>query len=133
MNFSSKTKDTQAFLDSLPSKTRVYVAAWIAGEDLSAFVPKSTLLRQAKIVLAYGVDITKPYDKSTNLFRLVYYLTSHELAVRLGVSLSTIYRWAYRGRVPFLKDSRNRLFFKIPLKVSPPVRGYSKFTGLESS
>ncbi|MGZ0018400.1 phage/plasmid replication domain-containing protein [Nitrosomonas sp. wSCUT-2] len=133
MDSDFKIKDTQTFLDSLPSKTRVYVAAWIAGEDLSAFVPKSTLARQAKIVRAYGVDITKPYDKSTNLFRLVDYLTSHELAARLGVSLRLIQRWAYCGRIPFSRDSRNNLIFNLPLKVAPPVRGYSRFTGLECS
>lgn len=49
--------DEPDILDALPSKTRIYAAAWLAGQDLSNLASQATLYRHAKILREYGIDI----------------------------------------------------------------------------
>lgn len=48
------------FLDSIPSSSRIYAAAWLCGIDLKLIVPRQTFYRQSKLLLQYGLNVKKP-------------------------------------------------------------------------
>ncbi|WP_110382490.1 phage/plasmid replication domain-containing protein [Nitrosomonas ureae] len=52
--------DEPDILDSIPSKSRIYAAAWMAGQDLSSMAHRATLFRHAKVLREYGIDIMEP-------------------------------------------------------------------------
>lgn len=47
-------------LDAIPTKSRIYAAAWLAGQDLTGVASRATLFRHAKILREYGIDILEP-------------------------------------------------------------------------
>lgn len=47
-------------LDAIPSKSRIYAAAWFNGDDLRSLTSQATLYRHAKILREYGIDIMEP-------------------------------------------------------------------------
>ena len=47
-------------LDALPCRSRVYAAAWLAGEDMRNMATERTLYRHAKVLRQYGIDIMEP-------------------------------------------------------------------------
>lgn len=49
--------DEPDIIDSLPVKSRIYAAAWLAGEDVTNLASRATLFRHAKILREYGIDI----------------------------------------------------------------------------
>lgn len=49
--------DEPDIIDSIPSKSRIYASAWLAGQDLSNLASQATLYRHAKILREYGIDI----------------------------------------------------------------------------
>jgi hypothetical protein len=44
-------------LEALPYKSRLYAAAWLAGEDMRTLLSSATLYRHAKILREHGIDI----------------------------------------------------------------------------
>jgi len=46
-------------IDDLPSKSRIYASAWLAGQDIRTLLPERTFYRQAKILREHGIDITE--------------------------------------------------------------------------
>lgn len=52
--------DEPDILDAIPAKSRIYAAAWLAGQDLSNMAHRATLFRHAKILREYGMDIMEP-------------------------------------------------------------------------
>ncbi len=52
--------DEPDLLDAIPAKSRIYAAAWLAGQDLSNMAHRATLFRHAKILREYGLDIMEP-------------------------------------------------------------------------
>lgn len=57
--------DEPDILDSIPSKSRIYAAAWMAGQDLSNMAHRATLFRHAKVLREYGIDIMEPRNVET--------------------------------------------------------------------
>jgi hypothetical protein len=49
--------DEPDLLASIPARSRMIAAAWIAGQDVSAMVSRATLFRHAKVLRGYGLDI----------------------------------------------------------------------------
>lgn len=47
-------------LDAIPSKSRVYAAAWLAGQDMREMASRATLFRHAKVLRECGIDILAP-------------------------------------------------------------------------
>lgn len=47
-------------LESLPYKSRLYAAAWLAGEDMRSLLSSATLYRHAKVLRECGIDILAP-------------------------------------------------------------------------
>lgn len=52
--------DEPDILDALPPKSRIYAAAWFAGDDLVTLTSRATLFRHAKVLREYGIDIMEP-------------------------------------------------------------------------
>lgn len=52
--------DEPDIIDALPSKSRIYAAAWLAGEDVRNLASRATLFRHAKVLRDYGIDILEP-------------------------------------------------------------------------
>ena len=52
--------DEPDILDAIPPKSRIYAAAWLAGQDLSNMAHRATLFRHAKVLREYGIDIMEP-------------------------------------------------------------------------
>lgn len=52
--------DEPDILDAIPAKSRIYAAAWFAGQDLMNLASERTLYRHAKILREYGIDIMEP-------------------------------------------------------------------------
>lgn len=44
-------------LEVIPQKSRVYAAAWLAGQDMQAMASRATLFRHAKVLRECGIDI----------------------------------------------------------------------------
>ena len=54
----SDRSDDDDILEHVPHRSRVYAAAWLAGEDLAALgVSRSTLYAHAKVLRECGIDI----------------------------------------------------------------------------
>lgn len=49
--------DEPDIIDAIPTKSRIYAAAWLAGKDLTNMAHRATLFRHAKILREYGIDI----------------------------------------------------------------------------
>lgn len=49
--------DEPDLLASIPSRSRAYAAAWLAGQDLKGMLSNGTLYRHAKVLREYGLDI----------------------------------------------------------------------------
>lgn len=47
-------------LEALPRKSRVYAAAWLAGQDMQEMASRATLFRHAKALRECGIDILQP-------------------------------------------------------------------------
>nr|WP_026177270.1 phage/plasmid replication protein [Thiobacillus denitrificans] len=47
-------------LDAIPQKSRVYAAAWLAGQDMREMASRATLFRHAKVLRECGIDILAP-------------------------------------------------------------------------
>lgn len=47
-------------LDAVPQKSRVYAAAWLAGQDMQNMASRATLFRHAKVLRECGIDILAP-------------------------------------------------------------------------
>lgn len=47
-------------LDVIPQKSRVYAAAWLAGQDMANMASRATLFRHAKVLRECGIDILAP-------------------------------------------------------------------------
>ncbi|WP_365977547.1 phage/plasmid replication protein [Thiobacillus sp.] len=47
-------------LDAIPPKSRVYAAAWLAGQDMREMASRATLFRHAKVLRECGIDILAP-------------------------------------------------------------------------
>lgn len=108
------------FLDSLPSASRRYAAAWMAGQDLSLFVPCSTFARQAKILLQHGIDIAKPCDVTKS--GLVRFLTVSEVAEYLKISERRVRDLLHRGCIPGFKDKGGSWCIRAPFTIKPGIR-----------
>lgn len=52
--------DKPDILDSLPPRSRIYAAAWLAGEDIKTLACRATLFNHAKVLREYGIDIMEP-------------------------------------------------------------------------
>lgn len=52
-------------LDSIPPKSRVHAAAWMAGKDLRPLMSRATFFRHAKVLREYGIDISEPRNVET--------------------------------------------------------------------
>ena len=52
--------DEPDILDSIPTKSRVHAAAWMAGQDLRQLLSNGTFYRHARVLRDYGIDITEP-------------------------------------------------------------------------
>lgn len=50
----------EEILEALPRKSRVYAAAWLAGEDMRGMCSRATLFRHAKVLRECGIDILAP-------------------------------------------------------------------------
>lgn len=59
---SADRSSDEALIESLPQKTRVYAAAWLAGQDMRAMCSRATLFRHAKALRECGIDILQPRD-----------------------------------------------------------------------
>jgi len=44
-------------LAAIPSRSRVYASAWLAGQDMRGLVSERTLYRHARVLRGYGLDI----------------------------------------------------------------------------
>lgn len=60
--------DEPDILDSIPSKSRIYASAWLAGQDLRSLASQATLYRHAKILREYGLDILEPRETNVEKF-----------------------------------------------------------------
>lgn len=49
--------DEPDLLASIPARSRMYAAAWLAGQDLKGMLSNGTLYRHAKVLREYGLDI----------------------------------------------------------------------------
>lgn len=47
-------------IDAIPQKSRVYAAAWLAGQDMRDMASQATLYRHAKVLRELGIDILAP-------------------------------------------------------------------------
>lgn len=56
------SSDEPDILAQLPASSRVYAAAWLAGQDLSNFVSRATLYRHGKILRPFGLDVMTKRD-----------------------------------------------------------------------
>ncbi len=52
--------DEPDLLDSIPTRSRVYASAWLAGQDLRATCSRATLFRHARVLREHGLDILEP-------------------------------------------------------------------------
>lgn len=52
--------DEPDILDSVPSRSRIVAAAWLAGKDLASMMSRATLFRHAKVLREFGMDIMAP-------------------------------------------------------------------------
>lgn len=52
--------DEPDIIDAIPSKSRIYASAWLAGQDLTNLASQATLYRHAKVLREYGIDILAP-------------------------------------------------------------------------
>jgi len=52
--------DEPDILSAIPSRSRAYAAAWLAGKDLRQFVSRATLFRHARVLREYGLDVLTP-------------------------------------------------------------------------
>lgn len=51
------SSDEPDILAAIPSRSRAYAAAWLAGQDLHQFVSRATLFRHARVLRSHGLDI----------------------------------------------------------------------------
>lgn len=58
------SSDDPDILSNIPPRSRAYAAAWLAGQDLSAFCSRATLYRHARTLSEYGLDIFSPRNVS---------------------------------------------------------------------
>jgi len=47
-------------IEAIPQKSRVYAAAWLAGQDMRTMTSERTLYRHAKVLRECGIDILAP-------------------------------------------------------------------------
>lgn len=47
-------------IEAIPQKSRVYAAAWLAGQDMQGMASRATLFRHAKVLRECGIDILAP-------------------------------------------------------------------------
>jgi hypothetical protein len=52
--------DAEMDIESLPKNIQTEAAAWLAGVDVRALLPRSTYFRKAKVLREYGIDISEP-------------------------------------------------------------------------
>jgi len=52
--------DEPDIIAAIPSRSRGYASAWLAGQDVRAFMSNGTLYRHAKVLREYGIDILQP-------------------------------------------------------------------------
>jgi len=52
--------DEPDILANVPSRSRAYAAAWMAGQDLRGLLSNGTLYRHAKVLREFGLDILEP-------------------------------------------------------------------------
>lgn len=52
--------DDPDVLAAVPARSRMFAAAWLAGQDVSVLCSRATLFRHAKVLRAYGLDIMSP-------------------------------------------------------------------------
>lgn len=52
--------DEPDIIEAIPSRSRVYASAWLAGQDLRNLLTNGTLYRHAKVLREYGIDILQP-------------------------------------------------------------------------
>lgn len=56
--------DDPDVLALIPSRSRMFAAAWLAGQDVTSLCSRSTLFRHAKVLRGYGLDIMSPRNIS---------------------------------------------------------------------
>ncbi|WP_374566476.1 phage/plasmid replication protein [Nitrosomonas sp.] len=110
-------KERESLIFSLPSKSRVYAAAWFAGEDLLSLMPRSTFCRHSKILFQHGIDITKRFSGFSSGL-----LTVPEVSEYLNISQSRVRRLLSVRRIPGFKDSSGVWFVRIPFTIKPGIR-----------
>jgi hypothetical protein len=54
------SSDEPDILASIPSRSRAYASAWLAGQDVRLLCSTATLYRHAKLLREYGLDILEP-------------------------------------------------------------------------
>lgn len=47
-------------LHAIPARSRMFAAAWLAGQDLASICSRATMFRHAKTLRDYGIDIMTP-------------------------------------------------------------------------
>jgi len=51
------SSDESDILAAIPSRSRAYAAAWLAGQDVRLLCSQATLYRHARLLREYGLDI----------------------------------------------------------------------------
>lgn len=54
------SSDDPDILASIPSRSRAYAAAWLAGQDVRLLCSQATLYRHARVLREYGLDVLEP-------------------------------------------------------------------------
>ena len=57
--------DEPDILAAIPSRSRAYAAAWLAGQDMQLLASRATLFRHARCLREYGIDILTPRNVET--------------------------------------------------------------------
>lgn len=54
------SSDEPDILAAIPSRSRAYAAAWLAGQDIRLLCSQATLYRHARVLRDYGLDVLEP-------------------------------------------------------------------------
>lgn len=52
--------DEPDIIANVPSRSRAYAAAWLAGQDVRDLASRATVFRHARVLRPYGLDILEP-------------------------------------------------------------------------